>query len=498
MKLTQKKIDDYNIELTVTEDAAEFSKAIKRAVKMLADRVTIPGFRKGKIPQVVLEQRVGKEAIINEASEILLQKSTREALRILNLVPVTENKADVITNEEGKDFVFTLTFTPFPQVKLGEYKNLTAEKVVEPVTDEQVDAQLEQMRVHHAKMIDAADGDKIVDGDFITLDYVGTIDGEKFAGGEAKDAPLEIGAHKLIGDFEEQLIGAKVGDTRKVEVTFPENYHSKDVAGKDAVFECKINSIKHRELPELDDEFAKKVSTFQTLAEYRADIRKNMESQAERRAVEAQRQAIIDQAVANMTIDLPPVMVDNRVEQMINDLAAQLQTQGMSLEQYTAFSGTDMDTLRADYREQAQKNVLTDIMLEQVADAEKISVAQAELNFEIEMMAQMYRTPAKQIARYLQENGQLFNVANTIRRRKAIKFILDNMVGAAKAESSTEATEPAEVDKPAEAAKPAEVTKTAEAPKTETPKTAEAIKTAETPKTAEATKPAEAPKTETK
>ncbi|MBR2733975.1 MAG: trigger factor, partial [Selenomonadaceae bacterium] len=387
MKLTQKKIDDYNIELTVTEDAAEFSKAIKRAVKMLADRVSIPGFRKGKVPQIVLEQRVGKDTIINEASEILLQKSTREALRILNLVPVTENKADVVTNEEGKDFVFTLTFTPFPQVKLGEYKNLSADKVVEPVTDEQVDKQIENMRAHHANLIEAAEDDAIVDGDFITLDYVGTVDGEKFAGGEAKDQPLEIGAHKFIGDFEEQLIGAKVGESRTVQVTFPDNYHAKDVAGKDAVFECKINSIKHRELPDLDDTFAKKVSKFETLAEYRADIRKNMEAQAERRAVEAQREAIIDKAVENMTIDLPPVMVENRIDQMINELAAQLQTQGMSLEQYMAFSGADKDQMREDYRDTARKNVLTDILLESVADAEKITVTEAELNFEIEMMA---------------------------------------------------------------------------------------------------------------
>ena len=440
MKLNQKKIDDYNIELTVTEDAAEFSKAIKQAIKRLANSVNIPGFRKGKAPQAVIERRVGKETIIDEASEILLQKSTREALRILNLVPVTENKADVVTNEEGKDFVYTLTFTPFPHVTLGEYKNLSAEKVVEPVTDEEVDKQVEQMRAHHANLIDAAEGDSIVDGDFITLDYVGTIDGEKFAGGEAKDQPLEIGAHKFIGDFEEQLLGAKVGDERTVKVTFPDNYHSKDVAGKDAVFECKINSIKHRELPELDDAFAKKVSKFETLDEYKADIRKNMEANAERRAVEAQREAVIDQAVENMTLDLPPVMIDNRVTQMINDLSAQLQTQGMSIEQYMAFSGLDMDNLREEYREQAKKNVLTDILLEKVADAEKIQVTQNELNFEIEMMAQMYRTPAKQIAKYLSENGQILNVAGTIRRRKAVKFILDNMAGA----------EPTAESKPAE------------------------------------------------
>ena len=441
MKISQKKIDDYNIEITVTEDAATFSKEIKRAVKLVGDRVTIPGFRKGKVPQAILEQRIGKDALISEASEMLMQKSTSEVLRILGLVPVSENKTAVVTGEEGKDFVFTMTFTPFPKVTLGEYKNIEAEKVVEPVTDEEVDKQVEALRSHHANLTDAAEGDAIQDGDFITLDYTGTVDGEKFAGGEAKDAPLDIGSHKFIGDFEEQLIGAKVGEERTVKVTFPETYHSKDLAGKDAEFACKINSIKHRELPELNDEFVQKVSTFKTVDEYKADIRKNMESNAERRAVEAQSQAVIDKAVENMTVDLPPVMIENRITQMINELAAQLQTQGMRLEQYMAFSGIDMDKMREDYREAAKRNVLTDIMLEKVADAEKIDVAQPELDFEIAMMAQMYQTPPKQIERYLKESGNILNVAASIRRRKATRFILDNMAGAKKAEEPAPAEE---------------------------------------------------------
>ena len=430
MKLTQKKIDDYNIELTITEEAETFSKEIKRAAKLLGERVSIPGFRKGKVPQNVLEKHIGKDTLLDEAADMLAQKSTREALKMLGLVPVTEYKPDIISKEDGKEFVFKLTFTPYPQVTLGEYKNLDAEKVVEPVTDEDVDKQIKQILNHHANLIEAADGDAIVDGDFITLDYTGTIDGEKFAGGEAKDAPLDIGSHKFIGDFEEQLIGAKVGEERTVKVTFPDNYHSKDVAGKDAEFACKINSIKHRELPELNDEFVKKISTFQTVDEYKANIRQNLENNAERRAIEAQREAIIDKAVANMTLDLPPVMIDNRVEQMINELSAQLQMQGMTLEQYAAFSGLDQDKMREDYRESAEKNLLTDILFEKVADVEKITVSQSELNFEISMMAQMYRTQPKQLVKYLQESGQIFSVMNSIRRRKAMKFILNNMAGA--------------------------------------------------------------------
>ncbi|MBR4904704.1 MAG: trigger factor [Selenomonadaceae bacterium] len=441
MKLSQKKIDDYNIELTVEVEAAEFSKEIKRAAKFLGERVNIRGFRKGNIPQKILEQHIGKDALINEASDMLIQKSTREAFRILNLISVSENKANVVKNVEGENFIFTITFTPFPEVTLGEYKNLDAEKVVEPVTDEEVDKQIEALRTHHANLIDAAEDDAIVDGDFITLDYTGTVDGEKFAGGEAKDQPLEIGSHKFIGDFEEQLIGAKVGEERTVKVTFPDDYHTKDLAGRDAEFACKIDSIKHRELPELNDEFVQKVSTFKTVDEYKADVRKNMETNAERRAVEAQRQAVIDKAVNNMTINLPPVMIENRITQMINDLSAQLKMQGMSIEQYMAFSGIDMDKMREDYRKAAERNVLTDIMLEKVADAEKIDVAQPELDFEIAMMAQMYRTPPKQIENYLKESGNIHNVVATIRRRKATKFILDNMAGAEKVEEPAPAEE---------------------------------------------------------
>lgn len=429
MKFTQKKIDDYQIELTVEVEAEEFSKTIKQTTKALGDRISVPGFRKGKVPLKIVEQRIGKEAIIDEASNALLQKATREALTELKLRSVTENKADVITNEEGKDFVFKLTFTPYPEVKLGEYKNLEVEKVVEPVTDEDINKQIEALLNHHATLIDAAESDAVVNGDFITLDYTGTIDGEKFAGGEAEDAPLDIGSHKFIGDFEEQLIGAKVGEERTVKVTFPEEYHAKNLAGKDAEFACKINSIKHRELPELNDEFVKKVSTFQTLDEYKASIRKSLETNAERRATEAQQQAIIDKAVANMEVDVPPVMIENRITQIINEYDAQLQMQGMNLQQYLAFSGLDMDKLREDYRERAKKDVLTNIMLDNVAAEEKISVSDMDINMEIEMLSQMYKTPAKQLVKYLRENGQIEVLVGNILRRKTMRFIVANMAG---------------------------------------------------------------------
>lgn len=427
MKTNVKKIDNYDSEITVEFDAAELEKSKKNACKQLSQRVNIPGFRKGKVPPLqILEQHLGKGAVLDEAAEILIQKAAKDIVKDLKIIPVTQMRRKIITCEDGKDFVFTLTFTNYPEVKLGDYKGLKVEKVVEPVTDKAVDEQIEHMREHHANMIDAPDA-KVAEGDFVTLDFVGTVDGEKFEGGESKDYPLEIGSHKFIDNFEEQLVGLKVGEEKDVKVTFPENYQVKKLADKPAVFHCKINSIKHKELPELNDEFAKKISKFDTLADFKADVKKNMEANAERRAVEKQRQDVIEKAVENMKVDVPPVMIEERITQMIEELSLQLQSQGMKLEQYMSFSGLDLDAMRDQYRESAEKNVLTDIMLDEVAHVENISVSNEELNYELAVMAQMYRVTPKQIYKILQENHQLTGVATNVLRRKVMRFIVDNM-----------------------------------------------------------------------
>ena len=432
MKITTKDIENYERELTIEFDADELAKSKKDAAKRLADRVSIPGFRKGKVPVQILEQHIGKDALRQDAEDILINKGANEAIKMFNFVPVTEMTPKVISCEDGKGLVYTLTFTPYPEIKLGEYKNLDVEKVVEPVTDEDVDHQLEHMRGHHAVMTDAAADDKVADGDFITLDFSGTVDGEKFDGGTAVDYPLTIGTHTFIDNFEEQLIGLKVGEEKDVKVTFPENYHVKNLADKPAVFHCKINSIKHRELPELNDDFAKKASKFETLDEFKADLRKNLEEQAERRAEQIQEEKIIDKAVENMTVDVPPVMIESRITQMIQELVAQLQSTGSDIDKYLASAGIDMDKLREDYREAAQKNLLTDMLLEEVAKVEDIKVSKPELDFEVQMMAMMYRTSPKQIEKILKENRQMGNVAAQVLRRKAMQFIFANRKGAEK------------------------------------------------------------------
>jgi len=426
MNITTKDIENYERELTVEFDAEELAKAKKTAAKRLAERVNIPGFRKGKVPEQILEQHIGKGAVLDEAVDMLLNKGANEAVRQYKLIPVTDFKPELVSKDEAKGLVYKLTFTPYPEVKLGDYKNLEVEKVVEPVTDEQVEEQLEHIRGHHANMIDAEEGAAVAQGDFITLDFSGTVDGKKFDGGEAEDYPLEIGSHSFIDNFEDQLVGAKVGEEREIKVTFPENYQVKDLADKPAVFKCKINSIKHKELPELNDDFAKRASKFETLEDFKADLRKNLEANAEQRAVRDREQALVEKAVENMTVDVPPVMIEERITHMINELSLQLQSQGGSLEQYLASSGKDSEALREDYRDSAKKNLLTDIFLDEVANVEKLTVTKQEVDFEIQMMAMMYRTTPKQVEKILRENRQMAGVATNVLRRKAFQFIVAN------------------------------------------------------------------------
>ena len=444
MKVTTKNIENYERELTVEFEVADVEKAKKKAAKTLAERVNIPGFRKGKAPIHILEQTYGKGYILEEASEVLVQQAARDCIKMFGLVPVTQMIPKVVTLEDGKDFVFTLTFTPYPEVKLGDYKNLEAEKVVEPVTDEEIEKRLNDMREHHANMVDAAEGDAIQNGDFITLNFEGTVDGEKFEGGSAEDYPLTIGSHSFIDNFEDQLIGAKVGEEREVKVTFPETYHVKDLADKPAVFKCKINKIQHKELPELNDEFAKQASKFETLAELKEDVRKNLEVAADRRALRNQQEKVIEKAVENMTVDVPPVMIENRITSLIEQFSAQLEMQGMKIEQYMSMSGTDMDKMREDYRETAKKSLLESMLLEEVAKAEKLDATEEEWNMELAYMAMMYRANPKQVYKILKENGQLGNVRANILQRKARDLIIQSSNAAEPVEEAATDTKVAE------------------------------------------------------
>ena len=428
-KITIDSIDNYESEATITFDAADFEKTKSRACKQLAGRVTIPGFRKGKVPPAkILEQYLGKGAIVDEVKEILIREGANEILKTMKHMPVTEMKPEIISSADGKDFVFKLTYTPYPEVELGEYKGLKVDKVVEPVTDEDVEHQIGHILDNNANMVEAEEGAEVADGDFITLDYVGTVNGEKFEGGEGKDQPLVIGSHRFIDNFEEQLIGMKVGEERDVKVTFPEGYHAKDLAEKPAVFHCKINSIKHKNIPELDLDFLKKInSKFETVEAFKENVRKTLEAQAERDALTKQREAVVQMAIDNMKVDIPPVMIDTRVEQMINEFEARLQAQGLNMEVFFAGSGKTVDDLRESYRDDAKQSLLIDLLLEEISIVEKISVSDADVNREISAMSSMYHMTPKQVVKALQENGQIQTVLSNIRHQNAMRFIFDNM-----------------------------------------------------------------------
>ena len=429
MKVSAEKIENQKVVLTIEVVAAELDKAEERACKRFASQVNIPGFRKGKAPRKIVEQHVGKQTVLQEAFDYFIApEALAEALKDQKMEDiVTRPDIETVTLEEGKDVVFKATVVPRPEVKLGEYKGLKIAKDEVKVTDEDVDNQLKRMADHQAKMVEAPEGAAVEDGDFTTLDFKGFVDGEAFEGGEGKDYPLQIGSNSFIPGFETQLIGAKVGEEKDVNVKFPEEYHAKELAGKDATFKCTIRSIKHKELPAIDDAFAKAASKFETLDELKADIRKNLTENAERKAENDRKAEALETASKNITVDIPPVMVDNEVTRMLREMEVRLAQQGMQLEQYLQFAGTDIAKLREQYRETAEKNVRTGLMLEEVAKAENIKVEASDLDKEVEVMAAAYGATPKQVKKIIAEQGRLNDLAATVLRNKTMQFIFDNL-----------------------------------------------------------------------
>lgn len=427
MKVTVENGENQQVTLTIEVEAAEVNKAVEQACKRLANRVSIPGFRKGKAPRMIVERHVGKDAVLQEAFDIVAPKALSKAFDEQKIDPVTRPSVDIETLEEGKDLVFKATVTPRPEVKLGDYKGLNVPKNEVNITDEDVEKQLKTFQDRQGKLVDAPEGAEVKDGDFTTLDFKGFVDGEAFDGGEGKDYPLQIGSNSFIPGFEDQLVGAKIGEERDVNVKFPEEYHAKGLAGKDATFKCTIRSIKTKELPAIDDELAKKVSKFETLDELKADIRKNLEENAERTAENDQKSAAIEMATNNITVDIPAVMIDNRVTAMIQEMAMRLEQQGMKLEQYLQYAGTDIAKLREQYRETAEKNVKTDLMLEEVAKAEDIKVEAKDLDEEVAAMAAAYGATPQQVQKIIKEQGRIGDLAASVLRKKTAQFIIDNI-----------------------------------------------------------------------
>jgi trigger factor len=411
--------------LTIEVDAQEVSKALDQAFKKVVGKVNVPGFRKGKVPRSIFEARFGVEALYQDALDILLPQAYSKAVEETGIHPVDRPDVDVEQMEKGQNLIFKAIVTVKPEVELGEYKDLEIEEKEFAVTDEQVDEELERVRNRQAELISVEEG-TIEQGDTAVIDFEGFLGDEAFEGGKGENHSLEIGSGSFIPGFEEQLIGLAQGEEKRISVTFPEDYQAKELAGQEAAFEVKINEIKRKKLPELDDEFAKDVSEFDTLEEYKADLKSKLEERAKQEEENYIRDAIVNKAAENSIVDIPKAMITDEIEYMLNDFKQRLQMQGMSLEMYQQFSGLDEQGLREQFKGDAEKRVRVNLTLEAIALAEDIQVSDEELDAEIEKMAEMYGQKAEDLKNRLEAQGNTEALKGDLKSRKAVDILVNN------------------------------------------------------------------------
>lgn len=412
--------------LKITLPAEEVNKGYKKAVAKIAGQVNIPGFRKGKAPRNIIEMHYGKEAVKQEAFELVANQCYTEALEQEKLIPVSDPKVEDSVFEENKDMELTIKVTLKPEVKLGDYKELHVEKEAVEVTDEAVEEQVQGLRSRHAKMVEAEEGAVIEKGDFAIIDFAGTVDGEPFSGGEGKGYPLEVGSNSFIPGFEDQLVGLKKGDSTDVDVTFPEEYFVKELAGKQAIFKVNVQDVKRKELPELTDEYVAANSDCKTVEELRASYKERMQKAAENNAQIAYEKALIDLAVANAEFEVPEIMIEDRVTQMIDEMRMSLEARKLTLEQYMQYSGIDMKQLRERQHDAAVENVKTDLVLDAIAKAENIQVSMEDVDSELSAIASQHGANLEDVKKIIKSNGTMGLLLANILRRKAAHVIIDS------------------------------------------------------------------------
>lgn len=412
--------------LKITLPAEEVNKGFKKAVAKIAGQVNIPGFRKGKAPRNIIEMHYGKEAVKQEAFELVANQCYTEALEQEKLIPVSDPKVEDSVFEENKDMELTIKVTLKPEVKLGDYKELHVEKEAVEVTDEAVEEQVQGLRSRHAKMVEAEEGAVIEKGDFAIIDFAGTVDGEPFSGGEGKGYPLEVGSNSFIPGFEDQLVGLKKGDSTDVDVTFPEEYFVKELAGKQAIFKVNVQDVKRKELPELTDEYVAANSDCKTVEELRASYKERMQKAAENNAQIAYEKALIDLAVANAEFEAPEIMIEDRVTQMIDEMRMSLEARKLTLEQYMQYSGIDMKQLRERQHDAAVENVKTDLVLDAIAKAENIQVSMEDVDSELSAIASHHGATLEDVKKIIKSNGTMGLLLANILRRKAAHVIIDS------------------------------------------------------------------------
>lgn len=423
MEAKMEKIDVNVVKFEVKVEADKFKEALTRAYKKNIKKFNVPGFRKGKVPMNVVKKYYGVEVLLEDAVNFSIEGSYAEALKENNVRPVDFPKVEVVQAEEGKDLIYTAEVIVYPEVELGEYKGLNVEKKTYEVTEEEVSAKLKEMQEKNAR-VEVKEG-AIENGNIAVIDFKGFIDGVAFEGGEGHDYSLEIGSGSFIDNFEEQLVGAKAGDKVEVNVTFPESYGKEELNGKPAKFEVEVKEVKAKELPVLDDEFAKEVSEFETLEALKEDTTKKLEEANTARAEREYEEAILRSVVENAKMDIPAVMVEQEIDRMVQKLAQRLQYQGLTLEQYFQFTGTDAEKMREYMKENAETKVKTELVLEALQKAEKMEVLDEELKEKASEVSKLYGANDEKMVELLLQNQREALVADVM-TSKVINFLKEN------------------------------------------------------------------------
>ena len=431
MSLQVEKLEKNMAKLTIEVSAEDLDKAMEKAYQKQKSRISLPGFRKGKAPRKMIESMYGKGVFMEDAVNSLVPQEYTKALGECDLEIVSQPEINVTQMEPGKALIFTADVAVKPEVTLGDYKGVEVPKSEIAVTDEEVDAEVKKEQDKNARTV-AVEDRAAANGDITTIDFEGFVDGVAFDGGKGTDYALTLGSGTFIPGFEDQLVGANTGDHVEVKVTFPEEYQAKELAGKEAVFQCDVKKIETKEVPELDDEFAKDVSEFDTLAEYKEDVKKKLTEKKEKEARTAKENAAVDKAIENAQMDIPELMTKTECRQMMDDFSRRMQQQGLSMEQYFQFTGQSMDKMMEDMKLQALKRIQTRLVLEKVAEAENIQPSEEEITEEIQKMADAYKMEADKIREAIGESG-LEQMKKDMAVQKAVTVIADAAVEVEKA-----------------------------------------------------------------
>lgn len=425
MKATWEKIEKNKVVLNVEVDAEQVASALDRAFKKVSAKANIPGFRKGKVPRQIFEAKFGVESLYQDAVDILLPESYVKALDETAIKPVDRPDVEIEQFGKGQAFVFKATVTVKPEVQLGEYKGLEVAQKESAVSEEEIAEELKRLQQRHAELVVLEEG-TAENGDIAVIDFDGSVDGVAFEGGQAEKHSLELGSGSFIPGFEEQVVGMAKGEEKDVNVTFPEEYHSEELKGKAAVFKVLLHEIKRKNLPELDDEFAKDVSEFDTLDEFKQDIEKRLQERKEKANEQERETSVVEKAAANAEVDIPEAMITSEVERMFEDFTNRLKMQGMDIDMYLKFTGQDQATVKQQMRTDAERRVRNDLVLEAIAKAENISATEEEINGELERLAGQYQRPVDEIRTILAANGSLDSLEHDLIVKKTIDLLVEH------------------------------------------------------------------------